>query len=72
MDLLSMGQQVRMGIEQQKLVEQTKHDHKIENNYLKEIDTSGLENLKEPLIYSSLRGTHEVTRQYLKVTDSIA
>ena len=51
MDLLSMGQQVRMGIEQQKLMEQTKHDHKIENNYLKEIDTSGLENLKEHLIY---------------------
>jgi len=47
MDLLSMGQQVRMGIEQQKLMEQKKHDHKIENNYLKEIDTSGLENLKD-------------------------
>jgi len=42
----ALERQVRMGIEQQKLLEQKKHDHKMENNYLKGIDTSGLENLK--------------------------
>jgi hypothetical protein len=42
----ALQRQVRIGIEQQKLSEQKKHNDKIENNYLKGIDTSGLENLK--------------------------
>ena len=42
----ALQRQVRIGIEQQKLSEQKKHNDKTENTYLKGIDTSGLENLK--------------------------
>ena len=42
----AIQRQVRIGIEQQKLMEQKKHDDWNEHNYLKGIDTSGLENLK--------------------------
>ncbi len=42
----ALQRQMRISIEQQKLMEQKKHDDKIENKYLKGIDTSGLENLK--------------------------
>jgi hypothetical protein len=42
----ALERQVRMSIEQQKLMEQKKHDHKMENNYLKGIDTSVLKNLE--------------------------
>ena len=42
----ALQRQVRIGIEQQKLMEQKKHNDKIEYDYLKGIDTSGLKNLK--------------------------
>ncbi len=42
----ALQRQMRIGIEQQKLNEQKKHDRKSEHDYLKGIDTSGLENLK--------------------------
>jgi hypothetical protein len=42
----AIQRQARIGIEQGKLNEQKNHNHKTENNYLKGIDTSGLENLK--------------------------
>ncbi len=45
----ALQRQVRIGIEQQKLneqKEQKEHNNKTENDYLKGIDTSGLENLK--------------------------
>ena len=42
----ALQRQVRIGIEQQKLMEQKKHNDKTEYDYLKGIDTSGLKNLK--------------------------
>ena len=42
----ALQRQMRIGIEQQKLAEQERHNKKTENNYLKGIDTSGWENLK--------------------------
>ena len=42
----AIQRQVRIGIEQQKLMEQKKHDDWNEHNYLTGIDTSGLEHLK--------------------------
>ena len=42
----AIQRQARIGIEQGKLNEQINHNHKTENDYLRGIDTSGLENLK--------------------------